>query len=271
MKQAVLDELTERFENLVQPYFSGDPEADEALLVKKAHTLRVRSNARRIAAELALPAAQRRLAEGMALYHDFGRFEQYRRYGTFDDAVSCNHGHLSVRQVAANGLFRLMERSERALVAKAIAFHNALALPAEEDRTALLFMQMLRDADKIDILGFFSAYLSGGNGALNPAMVLGLRNEPYCSGAPLAALNAGRMVRKETLQTVFDFVLLQISWVFDLNLAPSKRMLREEGHLERLASLLPDEKPVQRAAERALAALNAEGGGYGARGWSPTS
>ena len=255
MKASTLSDLRERFEALIQPYFSGDHKADEALAVKKAHTMRVCSNARRISRDLGLSGEEQRLADCTALFHDFGRFEQYRRYGTFDDMVSCNHGHLSLQQMATHGLFRLIERPERRVVAKAIAFHNALCLPDGEDEQALLFMRLLRDADKIDILNFFAGYLPGKGDAPNPAVVLGLSSDPGCSEEALASLAAGQMVDRHALRTVNDFLLLQLSWVYDINYGPSCRLLKERGHLRQLASLLPDSRPVRQAVAKAFNVL----------------
>ena len=43
-----------------------------------------------------------RIAEAVALLHDVGRFEQYKRYGTFNDRKSVNHAALGVEIMKKN-------------------------------------------------------------------------------------------------------------------------------------------------------------------------
>ncbi len=69
---------------------------------------------------------------------------------------------------------------------------------------------------------------------------LGFQDEPSCTPAVLACLERREMVNLTLLETLNDFKLLQLSWVFDLNCPESFRLARQQGHLSRLAaSCLP--------------------------------
>ena len=79
--------------------------------------------------------------------------------------------------------------------------------------------------------------------------------------ACLAALQAGEIVRLDSAQVLNDFVLLQISWAYDLNTTSAFRLLRERGYLPQLAALLPDQPGVDAAVERAVRHVRRMAGG----------
>jgi len=56
---------------------------------------------------------------------------------------------------------------------------------------------------------------------------------------------------------VNDFKLLLISWVYDLNFATSRRILRERGYIPTLAATLPERADLREAVAKALASLSA--------------
>jgi putative nucleotidyltransferase with HDIG domain len=53
---------------------------------------------------------QLELAETIALFHDIGRFEQFKTYGTFDDRASENHATIGLKVLKATDILnRLTE------------------------------------------------------------------------------------------------------------------------------------------------------------------
>jgi len=42
------------------------------------------------------------IAETTALFHDLGRFKQFKDYGTFNDMLSEDHARLGLREMAAH-------------------------------------------------------------------------------------------------------------------------------------------------------------------------
>ncbi len=55
------------------------------------------------------------------------------------------------------------------------------------------------------------------------------------------------MVRLDELRTLNDFKLLQLAWIYDLNFAPSLRLVQERGIIPGLAATLPGDDGVRRA------------------------
>lgn len=81
------------FEKYVEKY---NPE-DEKIKLKKEHIQRVAKVAEEIAKSENLTDEDIDLAWLIGLLHDIGRFEQIRRYHTFNDGKSINHAEMGVK------------------------------------------------------------------------------------------------------------------------------------------------------------------------------
>ena len=86
------DKALAAFQSYVAAYDATNPR----IALKTEHTLCVTSLCDRIARGLGLPARDVDLAWIAGLLHDIGRFEQVRRYDTFNDAQSVSHAALGV-------------------------------------------------------------------------------------------------------------------------------------------------------------------------------
>ena len=150
------------FESYVDGFDMDDPKVS----LKAEHTYRVADLAERIArAQLAgdegAASVDRAadLAWLLGLLHDVGRFEQVRTWGTFNDAASASHADLGVKVLfegfrGASPTIRdyVEDDSEDELVRTAVALHSSWHLPADQDERTRFYCQVLRDADKLDIL-----------------------------------------------------------------------------------------------------------------------
>ena len=65
------------------------------------------------------------------MLHDVGRFEQLRRFGTFDDSKSIDHARAGVQVLFEQGHIRdyLDDDSEDAMLRTAVEWHSAYRLP----------------------------------------------------------------------------------------------------------------------------------------------
>ena len=99
---------------------------DPKVKLKIDHTYRVAALCERIAASLDLPPAERDLAWLCGLLHDIGRFEQLRRYGTFNDAQSIDHAAMSARVLFDEGHIAeyLDDRTQDEMLRTAVAWHS---------------------------------------------------------------------------------------------------------------------------------------------------
>jgi len=244
MNRKDLARLKTWFNGYVSGYYTDDSRYNHPILLKENHTKRVCENIIMLGKAMGLSDYDLILAETMALFHDIGRFEQYAKYGTFSDIASENHAKLSLRQMATHGVLSENTGDEKRLITKAIAYHNAAALPDVKDQKELFYMRLLRDADKLDIWKVVLDYYHERDNFQSSAIELDLPDDPIWSGKILEAVMNKKIARMEDLKTLNDFKLLQISWVFDLNFAPSFKAVKKRKYLHQIEETLPQSSDI---------------------------
>lgn len=227
-----------------------DEEARSHLELKKKHSLLVLEEALALTAA-ADSAASPELARQIhlaALFHDIGRFSQYEKYATFRDVDSVNHGRQGCRALKRALIPGLEDPATRAKVRTAVLTHNRKFIPrilaqassAEAKGQARFIALAVRDCDKLDIMRIMLEELEKKDSPKDKVVLLGLTDVPdRLSPAVLRDLYFGRMVDMLEMRYVNDFVLLLLSWVFDLNFPHSRREFRRRGFIERLMAFLP--------------------------------
>ena len=144
------------FEKYVEKY---NPE-DEKIKLKKEHIQRVAKVAEEIAKSENLTDEDIDLAWLIGLLHDIGRFEQIRRYHTFNDGKSINHAEMGVKILFDEGLIKefVEDRRYDELIRKAILNHNRARIEFGLNEKELLHAKIIRDADKVDIFYSLTVY-----------------------------------------------------------------------------------------------------------------
>jgi len=234
-----LERLKAWFAEYASGFYTGDPEHDRVFRLKQNHTVRVAVVIRRIGRSLGLGLEELRVAETTALLHDVGRFRQYARYRTFRDQTSENHARIGLRLINRNRLLAGFSPAQRANIARAVAFHNTAHPPVLNDSDSRLFLKLLRDADKLDILNIVIGHYTGRARQPEAFNGLALSHGDRCSPQVIASLRESRFVHLEEVRTLTDVKLLYISWVFDLNFPASFREMRKARHIERLSASMP--------------------------------
>lgn len=241
------DQIATWFDGFVATFRAETPAEQRNYDLKIVHTDQVCANIERLTAALGLEGGERTLAAAIALCHDVGRFPQYRRYGTFNDAASTNHATLAISTLKDEGILDALAAEEQSVLLSAVALHNLFTLSADLDPVVRRFSMLIRDADKLDIWRVVIENCTAAPEERASAVFLELPETGLCSPQALAEVVAGRMPNRELLATVDDLKLLQLSWVYDLNFAESFKIMDERGYLESLASLLPDQAGCREA------------------------
>ncbi len=247
MDRQTLDKLKTWFSDYSRTFHTPDPADLRNITLKEEHTCRVCDNMTAIARGLSLEEGRVMLAEAVALFHDVGRFPQYRKFRTFQDSVSVNHAALGAKVLIENDVLRDLPEKKRDLVIRAVTLHNVFAIPTGIDPDVLPYLKMIRDADKLDIWRVFIEQADGRAEDRASAANLGLPDTAGYSPAVLAALRRRELVPYSSLRSMNDFRILQLAWIFDLNFAVSLRMAEERRCLDRLAALLPDVREIRAA------------------------
>ncbi|MGI6107116.1 MAG: HD domain-containing protein [Lachnospiraceae bacterium] len=205
--------------------------SDLKIRLKYDHTFRVAELSDRIAQSLSLPGDDCDLAWLLGILHDIGRFEQLRRFGTFQDKVSVNHAALSADLLFRQGLIAdfVTDSSENSLMEKAVRLHNVLSLPEMTERE-YVFCTILRDADKIDIVRV--------NAELPRTEIYDLPEEAFTDSAVSDAVFDDilheRNVDRTNVRPGIDLIIGQISFVFGLVWPESVRLMKDQGYLARV-------------------------------------
>jgi hypothetical protein len=246
MKQKDLEHLKKWFADYVAGFYTDNPADNRNIRLKEKHTEQVCENMILLGDDLGLSDEEKVLIETMALFHDIGRFKQYAVYGTFKDAESENHALLGLRELAVHHVLDICTKDERKWITKAIANHNAVIIPKRENGKSLLFIRLLRDADKLDIWRVFIDYYNTRDKQPNPIVEFGLPDDPSFSPRVLSAFNEERFVHFQDLKTLNDLKLLLLSWVFDLNFSYSFQVVKNRDYIEKIGAILPDSQETQR-------------------------
>jgi len=207
--------------------------------------------------ELGLDLPARLIAQTIALLHDIGRFEQFVHYGTFFDHVSTDHGLLGTSILGQTDALSCLSPEEQEMIQTAVKYHNQRALPGDLPESHLLFAELIRDADKLDIFECaINYYQERQINPQSPGWEIELQDEPSCSPEVLDALLSGQQIEHCHLQTIHDMQLAQLAWIYDVKFTPSYQRLKDRRVLERLIELLPEDAPRESIHQRAAKHIN---------------
>lgn len=258
MNKTQLNALFAWFDNYVEPFLVTDGEGAKNIRLKIKHTRKVCEAMALLSEGENLSEDEARIASAVALLHDVGRFPQYRRWRTFRDSESDNHARLAIDVIREENILAGIAASEQLLIEEAVRYHNLLKPPAQIQSPTRQYINLIRDADKLDIWRVFVELLAQPPEERASAATLGLPELPGAvSEQCIAALNSGSIVPLDTITCFNDFKLLQISWVYDLTYATSRRILLERGYISTLAATLPEQDNIHEAVSKALVTLSA--------------
>lgn len=234
------------FDRYVKAFYSDDADMQVNIELKENHTKKVCENMLALGRHLGLREDGLLLAETVALFHDVGRFEQYRRYRTFSDIRSESHGTMGVEILSEHGVLSCLDERERSLVLKAVEYHNILELPADEAEEVLFYSKMIRDADKLDAYDIVVGYYEGKEQRRNQVFEELPDQEGYTPGV-VGSLLRGEKVSHKDARTLNDKKMIFAAWIFDVNYGFTLEKVKEKGYIDRIFGLLPRTGDIMRA------------------------
>lgn len=144
-----LDYAIKNFEKYVSNYDL----LDEKVKLKIKHTYGVMKISKYIADDLKLSSEDVDLAQLIGLLHDIGRFEQLKRFNSFNDRLNnVDHGKMGVDILFENNFIREFVKDDKYddVIFKAIMNHNKYKIEDGLEDKELLHAKIIRDADKTD-------------------------------------------------------------------------------------------------------------------------
>ena len=200
---------------------------------KIEHTLRVAELSERFATALGMAPEDICCAWFFGLLHDFGRFEQARRYGTFVDSQSVDHAELSADILFCDGFIdrfstQGLPEDWRSMAEPVIRQHNKLRLSEDLDERTRRFAELLRDADKTDI---FRVIASIPFEARIGSSKASFTETGEASDAVMACVTEHRCVPRALRHSHFEGRVAHCCMAFELVFEISRQTVREEGYL----------------------------------------
>lgn len=234
------DRITSAFADYTASYDASNPK----IKLKIDHTYRVASLCEDIAHSLGLSDDDTDTAWTCGMLHDIGRFEQVKRWGTFFDSISVDHAQFGADLLFKEGLYEKivphdddLKYSERkALVEKAIRLHNVFTLPENLDDRVKMFSQILRDADKIDIL---RANCDTPTEDVYSVTTQELKNA-CVSDDVKKAFREHRCARRREGMTPVDHLVGHVCFTFELVYRRSVELMFSQGYLFKLMEFKSD-------------------------------
>lgn len=222
----------EHVKDTFKRYTDAYDATDEKVKLKIDHTYRVAEICERIARTEGLSDTDVDLAWLLGMLHDVGRFEQLRRFGTFNDAESIDHAQFGADILFVDGKIRdyVAETDEDELIEQAIRAHNMYRVPENLTHRTEKMAHMLRDADKVDIL---KVNVEVPIEEIYDVTTEELRNAEV-SEEVMASFYEHHAILKSIRSTIVDHVVGHISLVYELEFDESVRVTKEQGYLEQL-------------------------------------
>ncbi len=191
------------------------------MIRKIEHTFRVVQLVEEIALSLNLNEEDTYVVKLAGLLHDIGRFEQYKNYQTFKDEDSINHGKLGEDILTDNFLKKFTDKNF-SIIRKAVFNHNKLEIDKSLNEKEKLICNIVRDADKIDIL----------NLVLNFSILV-IKNDKISDKVYKTFLEKKPIV-KEDRKTDMDNLICNLAFIFDINYPKSLEIIKSKDYLNKL-------------------------------------
>lgn len=135
-----VQKVNHQFYNFVLKYDTSN----DNIIRKIIHTTTVADMCFTIACRLNLEEDDRQLAYLGGILHDIGRFEQWKRYQTYDDKISIDHGDLSYELCEQFDL-SMLNSQDRETIKLAVKYHTKPY--TGDDARIKLFNQIIMNAD----------------------------------------------------------------------------------------------------------------------------
>lgn len=249
--------------NAFAEYVRNYDPSDEKIKLKIDHTYRVAGLCQRIAESLGLSEPDVDIAWLLGMLHDIGRFEQIRRFGTFNDVQSVDHAEFGADLLFKEGLIRkfaegyyeecelarsgneeaeqMIKNNEHhnkdtGLLEMAIRQHNKYRVKEDLTERQRMFCDILRDADKVDIFKV--------NADIPMEIIYDVTTEELKNGVitkeVLESFYKKETVLKSVRRSAVDHIVGYISLLFELVYKESYRQAREQGYVYKLLDFKSD-------------------------------
>jgi hypothetical protein len=249
MTKQQLEQFKKWFYDYVATFYGGDQLYDDNIRLKEDHTRRVCNDILILADGLGLNGQQKLIAETTGLFHDVGRFEQFKKFGSYNDVGTVNHALLGLEILAEKKILARLSGREKEIIETAIRLHGDRDLPDNLDKETELFAKLIRDADKLDIYLVMVERLDDLKD--NPEKYTGTFGFPASEGYSQHIVQAvldNETIDYKDFKSINDMVIAMLGWIIDVNFVPTLQEIKNREHLDKLVNFLPPTADIRRVA-----------------------
>jgi len=222
-----MDKAIEEFKNYTNNYL----EYGDMITLKINHTFRVMNLCEQLAKNLNLNDEEIEVAKVIGLLHDIGRFKQWKEYNTFVDRKSIDHATLGVSILKENNYLRKFIETDKYddIILDSIEYHNKFNIPDDLDEKKELFVKLIRDADKIDILYLY----------VTKEIDLDLDQEYFSDTVYNTLINRKDIARKDITNKT-DRLAVSLGFIFDINYKYSYKYLKDNDYYNKIIDIFEE-------------------------------
>lgn len=206
------------------------------------HSERVVENILILADSLELSDNEKVVARIVAQFHDIGRI--WLLLPQNSGSTITDHAEASIEYLKTSSVFELLDEPTRNIVIQVIRNHNKPDLPKKEGEAILFYVKLLRDADKLDTWRTTSEYVTRKGGKPNMALELELSDKSSVTPSFCKIIIERGIPNKADIVTFNDFLIFQLSWIFDLHFKKSFQILNKKQYIRHIYDSLPKNDSV---------------------------
>lgn len=220
-----------------EKYLDEYDREDEQICLKIVHTYGVVKYAGEIARKMECSGEDVELAELIGLLHDIGRFEQIRRFHSFEPGTMDHAVFGAELLFGEEKLIRRFVEDDKfdELIDAAIRKHSDFKLEGIHDARTLFHAKLIRDADKLDncrvkledametLLDLSADEV--GKYAISPKV----REDAF----------AGKCICSKDRRTPMDYWVSYVAYFYDLNFQETLDIVAEEQYVKRIIGRVP--------------------------------
>lgn len=232
------EELKKYFALYTKEFNLENKKDQKNIQLKIDHSRRVTTDMKKIIAGMKLSRDEKYLAKIIALYHDIGRFKQYKKYRTFSDYKSADHGELGAALIKEKKLIDNLDENTQAIIFKAIEQHNKADLKEKDfaNQQQLFFTKLIRDADKLDIFNIFMERYKSKN---QKDYLIKLSTAEKISEDIYLKVSKKESINYDHLKTINDLKIMQLGWIYDINFKESLELIKKRNYVETIYHSMP--------------------------------
>lgn len=221
----------EHAKKMFECYLDGYDREDNRIKLKIIHTYCVVDCSREIAVRMGLSQEDVDLAMLIALLHDIGRFEQVKRYQSFEPATM-DHALEGVKILFEEGMIRQFVDTDQydEIIRTSIARHSDFELTGIEDERILLHSRLIRDADKLDNC---RVKLDESIEILLSKTAEEVGREAI-SDRVFSAACEKRSIFSPDRKTAMDYWVSYIVYIYDMNFRETLQIVKEKNYMHEI-------------------------------------